>query len=681
MNRLSLETSPYLRQHAHNPVDWYPWGEEALQKARVENKPLLVSIGYSTCHWCHVMERESFEDADVAAFMNAHFVNVKIDREERPDLDAIYMDALQAMTGQGGWPLNVFLLPDAKPFYGGTYFPPRAVQGRASWMEVLTGVSNAFRERRHEMDAQAENLTTHLIESNRFGEKLKPEPGLFTEESLISMGKTLLKQADERYGGFGRPPKFPQSYSIRFLLQLGGALEQSDARTHGLFSLDRMIDGGIYDQLGGGFARYSTDAEWLAPHFEKMLYDNALLTEAIAEAYQLTGREKYKRILRQIRGFLGRELLHPDGGFYSALDADSEGVEGKFYVWDQAEVQTILGADSEIFSMYYEVLPEGNWEHVNVLRVIGDVASIAMEKAMTEEAVEDIVEKSRQRLMSARDQRIRPGLDHKILLGWNALMHSACSLAYRATGESAWFFLGKRNLEFMMDRFQSPTGDWHHAYTDEQRQGVAFLDDRAYLIRAWIEWHSVTGEWEWLEQARKLTADVVERFSDPDSPFFYFASVEQQDLIVRKKEIYDGALPSSNAVMAENLLRLGTIFDRADWRDRAERMVGGLGQALLRYPGSFGYWCRVLGMQVGGPTEVAFLGSDAVEWSKQIGGAYLPGAILLVVPTRPEGVTRFSVAEAFLRTVVQVCRKNTCLPPVYSPNELLIKLKNQSFPG
>ena len=679
MNRLSLETSPYLRQHAHNPVDWYPWGEEALQKSRAENKPMLISIGYSTCHWCHVMERESFEDADVAAFMNAHFVNIKIDREERPDLDAIYMDAVQAMTGQGGWPLHVFLLPDAKPFYGGTYFPPRAVQGRASWMEVLTGVSKAFQERRHEMDAQAENLTAHLIESNRFGEKLKPEPGLFNVESLISMGKTLLKQADQRYGGFGRPPKFPQSFSIRFLLQLGGRMGQTDAQTHGLFSLDRMIDGGIYDQLGGGFARYSTDAEWLAPHFEKMLYDNALLTEAIAEAYQLTGREKYKRTLREIRGFLERELLHPDGGFYSALDADSEGVEGKFYVWDQAEVQTILGADSEIFSMYYEVLPEGNWEHVNVLRVVGDVASIAMEKGMSEEAVEDILEKSRQRLMSARDQRIRPGLDHKILLGWNALMLSACAMAYRSTGDPAWYSLGKRNIEFFIDRFQSSAGDWHHVITDDQKQGVAFLDDRAYLIRAFIEWHSVTGEWGWLTRAKDLTERVIARFSDLDSPFFYFTSIEQQDLIVRKKEIYDGALPSPNAVMAENLLRLGTIFDRPDWRERAEQMVSGLGQALLRYPGSFGYWCRVLTMGVEGPTELTVSGPEAVDWVRQMGAVYLPGAILLVLPVKPDGWAGFYSTDSFSRTVVQVCRRNTCLPPVFSPNELLIKLKNLNF--
>lgn len=679
MNRLSLETSPYLRQHQHNPVNWYPWGEEALQLARAENKPLLVSIGYSTCHWCHVMERESFEDETVAAFMNKHFVNVKIDREERPDLDAIYMDAVQAMTGQGGWPLNVFLLPDGKPFYGGTYFPPRPVQGRPSWMDVLSGVSTAFRERRHEMDAQAENLTSHLIESNRFGEKLKPEADLFSEEPMIAMGKTLLKQADTVHGGFGRPPKFPQTFSIRFLLQLGVQYGQGEALTHALFSLDKMIEGGIYDQVGGGFARYSTDAEWLAPHFEKMLYDNALLVEAIAEAYQVTGRVKYRRALQEIRLFLERELMHPDGGFYSALDADSEGEEGKFYVWTQQELSEVLGADMEIFSAYYEVLPAGNWEGVNVLRVVGDASVIAAQRGCSVDQIETVLERCRAQLLAHREQRIRPGLDHKILLGWNALMHAACSLAYRATQDTAWLTMGRRNMQFLLQKFQTANDDWHHACTDGHQQGIAFLDDRVYLIRAWIEWHAITGEWAWLERSRVLMEDTLERFGDADSPLFYFTPSGMTDLILRKKEIYDGALPSANAVMAENLLRLGLIFDRSDWSDRSEQMVQVLGQALFRYPGSFGYWCRVLTQHVQGMTEVSFLGPEALEWMQQAGGTYLPTGVFLVISAPLAAPSQFSSINSFERTSVQVCRKNTCLPPVFSPKELLIRLKNPDF--
>jgi uncharacterized protein YyaL (SSP411 family) len=679
MNRLSLESSPYLRQHAHNPVDWYAWGEEALARARDENKPLLVSIGYSTCHWCHVMERESFENVEVAAYMNAHFINIKIDREERPDLDAIYMDAVQAMTGQGGWPLHAFLLPDGKPFYGGTYFPPRAVHGRSSWMEVLSGVANAFRERRNEMEAQAENLTAHLIESNRFGEKLKPEEGLFTEERLIAMGQTLLKQADPQYGGFGRPPKFPQSFSIRFLMLLGERYEQSAARSHALFSLDQMIDGGIYDQLAGGFARYSTDGEWLAPHFEKMLYDNALLVEAISEAYQLTGREKYRRTLAEIRGFLERELMHPDGGFYSALDADSEGVEGKFYVWTLSELQQILGADLPLFSAYYEVLEDGNWEGVNVLRVVGSVESIAQSNTLSVEAVKEKLASCRGKLLAHRATRIRPGLDHKILLGWNALMQSACSLAYRATGEEAWQVLGARNLQFLMTHFRSSTGSWHHVCTDGKRMGTAFLDDRAYLIRAWVAWHGVTGEWAWLEEARVLLEDTLQHFSDTESPFFFFTSSEQTDLLLRKKEIYDGALPAANAVMAENLHRLGMVFDRSDWIARSEQMVAALGQAILRYPVSFGYWCRVLSVHVGGLTEVTLTGPQAVDWSKLAGSCYLPEGLFLVLTDPAHPLPRLSDPKLYSRTTVQVCRNTTCLPPVFSPKELLISLKKRDF--
>ena len=678
MNRLSLETSPYLRQHAGNPVDWYPWGEEALQQARSANKPLLVSIGYSTCHWCHVMERESFENEDVAAFMNEHFVNVKIDREERPDLDAIYMDAVQSITGQGGWPLNVFLLPDGKPFYGGTYFPPRAVQGRASWMDVLSGVSKAFQERRTELDAQAENLTAHLIQSNRFGEQLKPEVGLFTEETLISMGNTLLKQADAVHGGFGRPPKFPQSFSIRFLMQAGELFQLNEATQHALFSLDRMIEGGIYDQLGGGFARYSTDAEWLAPHFEKMLYDNALLVEAIAEAYQLTGREKYRKTLQEIRSFLERELMHPAGGFYAALDADSEGVEGKFYVWSQAEIDQVLGEHATIFTRYYEILPTGNWEGVNILRVIGEVDRLAVELGISVQEVEAILHGCREKLLACRSNRIRPGLDHKILLGWNALMNAACSLAYRATSEVEWRDLALKNMLFLEENLRDQNGDWQHVSTDNKAQGIAFLDDRAYLIRAWIELHSITGDWNWLEKAEGLLEETVGSFADESASLFYFTPVGQTDLIVRKKEIYDGALPSPNAMMAEVLLKLGTLFDRSEWIERSKQMVASMGQALVRYPGSFGYWGRVLVQQVVGLTEITITGPESTNWALSCQGLYLPTGLFLLADSPKSG--RFADPALFERTAVQVCRKNTCEPPVYSPKELLIKLKKQDFP-
>ena len=359
-NRLINETSPYLLQHAHNPVDWYPWGPEALEKAKAENKPILVSIGYAACHWCHVMERESFENEATAEIMNTHFVNIKIDREERPDLDHIYMDAVQAMTGSGGWPLNVFLTPDTKPFYGGTYFPPEKAFNRASWTETLYGVIQAFRERRHEIDAQADNLTEHLLKANSFGIQPPEEAEtLFQPEKLQDCFAQYMKTADRQWGGFGKAPKFPQTFSIQFLLRHHHFTGEPVALEQALLSLDKMIDGGIYDQAGGGFARYSTDAEWLAPHFEKMLYDNALLISVLSEAYQLTGKTRYREVIEETLTFIEREMSHPEGGFYSALDADSEGVEGKFYTWSIEEIQALLGEDAEAFCAYYDITKAG----------------------------------------------------------------------------------------------------------------------------------------------------------------------------------------------------------------------------------------------------------------------------------------------------------------------------------
>ncbi len=367
-NKLVNETSPYLLQHAHNPVNWYPWNEEALELAKKENKPILVSIGYSACHWCHVMERESFEDEATAGIMNDHFVNIKIDREERPDLDHIYMDAVQAMTGSGGWPLNVFLTPEGKPFYGGTYFPPKRAFNRASWQEVLAGVHEAFTQRRNEIDSQAENLTEHLTQSNSFGISSPSETNFFTKEKSNEAFENIMKNADKVWGGFGRAPKFPQSFVIQYLLRFFHVNGNNEALDQALLSIDKMIDGGIYDQVGGGFARYSTDTEWLAPHFEKMLYDNALLISVISEAYQLTQNERYKEIIEETIEFIRREMMNSQNGFYAALDADSEGEEGKFYVWNFDEVKELLKDDATVFCDFFDISPNGNWERKNILR-------------------------------------------------------------------------------------------------------------------------------------------------------------------------------------------------------------------------------------------------------------------------------------------------------------------------
>ncbi len=617
-NQLIHETSPYLLQHAHNPVNWYPWGEEALLRAKKENKPILISIGYAACHWCHVMERESFENEATAAIMNQHFINIKIDREERPDLDHIYMDAVQAMTGSGGWPLNVFLTPDRKPFFGGTYFPPQKAYNRPSWQETLNGVIQAFRERRHEIDAQAENLTSHLLKSNSFGIQSTEEQELFISEKRDEIFQNIMKQADREWGGFGRAPKFPQTGSIQFLLRYSYLHTQKAsagsttpplreergsggeaALQQALLSLDKMIEGGIYDQAGGGFARYSTDTEWLAPHFEKMLYDNALLLSVLSEAYQLTKRERYREVIEETMDFVQREMLHSNNGFYAAIDADSEGVEGKFYVWQLKEVKELLGKEADIFCAYFDITEKGNWEHTNILRVKKPLEVFAPEKGMKADEVKELLKRGKHKLMQQREKRTRPLLDDKIILGWNALMNTAASKAFAATGNVRYRQLALDNMEFILSVFKSEKG-YHHTWKDGQAKYPAFLDDLAFLAEALLHLQEISGDTAWLEEAKKITMLVQEQFREEETGFFFYTPAGQQDVIVRKKEVYDSAVPSGNSVMAINLYRLGILLDRPEWKQQAMEIVAALGNAVVRYPTSFSYWaCLLQEMTVG----------------------------------------------------------------------------------
>ncbi|HRQ52582.1 MAG TPA: thioredoxin domain-containing protein, partial [Agriterribacter sp.] len=464
-NHLIHETSPYLLQHAYNPVNWYPWNEEALKKAEKENKPILVSIGYAACHWCHVMERESFEDERVAAIMNEHFVNIKIDREERPDLDHIYMNAVQTITGSGGWPLNVFLTPSRKPFYGGTYFPPSPVSGRPSWQQVLQGVVHAFRDKRGEIESQAENLTGHLLQSGSFGITAPSGKENITAAQFNTVFEHIMQSADMQNGGFGRAPKFPQTFTIQFLLRHFYYAQNEEALRLALLSLDKMIYGGIYDQLGGGFARYATDNGWLVPHFEKMLYDNALLVIVLSEAYQLTKDPLYADTIQHTMSFIERELTSEEGGFFSALDADSEGVEGKYYVWNKQEVDAVLQENADLFCKYYDITEEGNWEHQNILRVKQPLAAFAAQNGWDKEAVASTLQSCRTRLLELRRKRKPPLTDDKILLSWNALMNIACSKAYGALGKERYKQTAQRNMAFLLDKFRAAdTGNWLHAY-------------------------------------------------------------------------------------------------------------------------------------------------------------------------------------------------------------------------
>ena len=680
-NRLATESSPYLLQHAQNPVDWYPWGEEALQRAVKENKPLLVSIGYSACHWCHVMERESFEDPETALFMNANFVNIKIDREERPDLDHIYMDAVQAMTGSGGWPLNVFLTPRGKPFYGGTYFPPRRAYNRPSWKEILTSIADSFQSRRNEIEAQSEKLTGYLFQSNAFGLG-KPfsepdEAGFFNKKNLKDIFENIMKSADEEKGGFGKAPKFPQTFTIQFLLHYYYFTKNETALQQACLSLDKMIAGGIYDQIGGGFSRYSTDDEWLVPHFEKMLYDNALLLSVISEAYQLTLNEKYRQVIMQSADFLTRELMSPEGGFYSALDADSEGVEGKYYVWDKSEIEKILGGDSGLFCEYYNVSGQGNWEGKNILHTRSGEAEFAA--LQNRDAAESSIklDACRKKLLEHRRHRIAPQLDDKILLGWNALMVSALCQAYGATGIRRYRDLAVRNMDFIWENFRgSGLFYFHHSFKNGRARFPAFLDDYAYLVAALLHLQEVTGDSDWLQKAKKLTEHTLENFREEGSSYFYYTHTDQKDLIVRKKELVDGATASGNAVMSFNLLYLSVLFDQPGWKEMAVSNCRLLGESIVNYPTSFAVWATLLQALAYTIPEVVITGTDIEKVREGFLSNFIPYRVFQSTSVPNDRFPLLKDKPVPTVPNIFLCRDYSCQKPVTELNEFIRLLEN-----
>lgn len=664
MNRLSTQTSPYLLQHAHNPVDWFPWGDEAFEKARTEDLPLLVSIGYSACHWCHVMERESFEDPATAEIMNRNFVNVKIDREERPDLDHIYMDAVQAIAGNGGWPLNVFLTPEGKPFYGGTYFPPVSAYNRPSWTNLLQNISTAFREKRKEIESQANDITNHIGGSDPFGLDDQASPGLiqFPKEQCETVFKNLMETADRRHGGFGPAPKFPQTFSIRFLLQHYYYTRSDPALEQACLSLDKMIYGGIHDQLGGGFARYSTDAEWLAPHFEKMLYDNALLITTMSEAYQLTRKPHYRETIIQTMEFIARELSAPGGGFYAALDADSEGVEGKYYVWDKSETDTLLGQNAASFSAFYDITEKGNWEGKNILRIKNPLSRIP----------EEIDRLCRQILMEARNRRVRPQLDDKILLGWNALMITAACKAFAALGISEYRKLAVETMSFIEEKLQGAgIFRFFHTYKQGMAAIPAFLDDYACLIEAYIQLQEITGNGAYLKKALELTKWVLVNFSDDETGYFFFTHEKQEDVIVRKKEVYDGAVPSGNSVMATNLLYLGITFDIDEWKQRSAGACRGLNAAILKCPGSFGIWATLLNALSYEMYEIVLSGEKKEGKHVEFLAEFVPNRIFQLTSINHADFPLLGKKPVTGLSQFFLCRHYSCQQPVTEVNELL----------
>ncbi|SFQ08124.1 thioredoxin domain-containing protein [Parafilimonas terrae] len=672
-NNLINETSPYLLQHAHNPVNWYAWGEEALKKAKEENKPVLVSIGYSACHWCHVMERESFEDEATAQIMNENFINIKIDREERPDIDHIYMDAVQALTGSGGWPLNVFLTPGLMPFYGGTYFPPKPMMNRNSWQQVLLAISKAYNERSGDITKQAETLTQHLQKANSLDlNNAAPPIGKTTTNAIA---ENLIKVADGEWGGFGQAPKFPQTFSILFLLRDYFFSGNERSLKTALLSLDKMMMGGIYDHLGGGFCRYSTDRRWQIPHFEKMLYDNALLIDVYTEAYQVTKNNAYAKVVAETIGFVETELTDPEGGFYSALDADSEGVEGKYYVWNKQEIDELLGEDSEIFCQVFNISETGNWEDANILWQPETPEAVAASLGINKEKLAFLLENAKGTLLKARQKRVKPGLDNKVLLSWNALMLTALCKAYAAFGNEAYLNLAQNNIAFIEKYlFHSSDSVLLHSWNKTANPQPAFADDYAALIKAYILLAQVTANNDYLLKAKTLCEKCIELFSDRDNRFFYFTPVNQKDVLLRKIELYDGATPSGNALMAENLLKLSVYFDLPEWRKRSEDMILYIGNFAGKYPVSFARWNLNMLLLVYGLKEIVVMAEGYTTLVKKILREHIPLKVIQGAG-QPDEEWPLLKGKVILpnQTKIYICEDYNCLQPAGSFEEF----KNQ----
>ncbi|MBA2249969.1 MAG: thioredoxin domain-containing protein [Chitinophagaceae bacterium] len=693
-NALINETSPYLLQHAHNPVNWYPWNEIALSKAKEEDKPILISIGYSACHWCHVMERESFEDEATAKIMNDNFICIKIDREERPDLDQIYMEAVQVISGSGGWPLNVFLTPDRKPFYGGTYFPPVKAFNRASWKDVLLGIKQLFTEKREQVEAQAEELTTHIMNSNGIAQtknsRIDFTTEIFTRQQSDLIFENIMKQADTRWGGFGHAPKFPQTGTIQYLLRYYHFTKNETALKQACLSLDKMIDGGLYDHLSGGFARYSTDEQWLVPHFEKMLYDNALIISALCDAYQLTKNIRYKKIVEQTIGFLQNELMFKETGkvnnpaFYAALDADSEGIEGKYYVWGFKEIAEILKEDALIFCQFYGITESGNWkegpsenEPANILYIPVAHTEFAHSKNISEDNLQKTLDRGRERLLKERNKKIRPGLDDKIILGWNALMNIALSKAAAAFDNPYYRELAIGHLNFLWEKFQDSNEEnkFYHTYKNGVAKYPAFLDDYAYLVKACIHLQEITGNQLYLERAYNLVGYIIQHFSSEEG-FYFYTRKDQQDVIVRKQEVYDSATPSGNSIMAGNLNYLGTIYDNRNWKQKAVEMVDALSEVIIKYPTSFGTWSCLLADISAGINEIAITGPEAGKLKDEFLQHFIPNKVLQSADSDIEtGYPLISGKnDSRENTFIYVCKNFSCNLPVNTVEKAINQL-------
>jgi uncharacterized protein YyaL (SSP411 family) len=682
MNRLASETSPYLLQHAHNPVDWYPWGPAAFEKARAEDKPILLSVGYSACHWCHVMERESFEDPETARRMNELFVNIKVDREERPDVDHIYMQAVQAMTGHGGWPMTVFLTPDGVPFYGGTYFPPTDRHGLPAFPRLLLAVADAYRARKGEVVQSGRQL----VEQIQQGERLRSSVTLLTEEILFSAFQVLSPEFDERDGGIGRAPKFPQPMIWESVLRFWKRTGNPRAREMLTRTLTRMARGGMYDQLGGGFHRYSVDASWLVPHFEKMLYDNAQLARLYLHAWLATRDSEYRRIAEETLDYILREMTHPEGGFYSAQDADSEGEEGKFFLWSPGEIREVLGAGDEARAAlsYWGVDGGPNFEGKNILFVPREPTDVAATLGLSETELAALISRARQQLYQARERRVHPGRDDKVLVAWNGLACRAFAEAGRALGRPEYIQAAVRNAEFILSAMRKD-GRLLRTWKDGQAKLLGYLEDYAMLADALLAVYEATFDPGWLAMARSLADDMLRLFWNQEREAFFDTGVDHERLVVRPRNLFDNAVPCGSSVAMEVLLRLAVFTGEEAYERLAVQALRPMADLMSRYPSGFGRWLAALDLHLGPVVEVALVwpgSKDGLDGLlREVFGRYLPNR---VVAGREDGdpeadgipllESRSAIQD---KATAYVCHRYACQAPTTDPEVLARQLAGE----
>lgn len=661
-NHLANETSPYLLQHASNPVDWYPWGEEALEKAKRENKLLLISIGYSACHWCHVMEHESFEDEDVAKIMNEHFVSIKIDREERPDIDQVYMNAVQLLNQRGGWPLNCFALPDGKPFFGGTYFPKK------QWVEILGKIQQEYIMNPEKVNEFANRLTKGVQQSELI--VLSKDSSEFKAKDVDDLIEKWSNYFDNKEGGADRAPKFPIPNNYLFLLQYAHLMNDNIVLDHVQLTLDKMAYGGIYDQIGGGFARYSTDALWKVPHFEKMLYDNAQLVSLYSEAYKKFKNPLYKEIVYQTIDFIERELMSPEYVFYSALDADSEGEEGKYYVWEEPELKEVLGDEYAMFSDYYNINQKGLWEGKYILLRDKSNLEIAEKYNIEIKELENKIILWKQHLLGIRSKRIRPGLDDKCLTSWNGLMLKGYLDAYNAFGDDRFLKVAEKNASFIVGTIMEQDGRLLHSYKNGIKRINGYLEDYAFCIEGLVAMYEATFDHKWLDIAKKTMDYSISHFYDKNSGMFYFTSDLDPNLIARKMEITDNVIPASNSSIAKSLFSLGTILYNKQYVEMSKQMLLNVRMNMVKYPSGYSNWASLMMNFTGAFYEIAIVGDDALNLRQEFNFHYIPNK-LTIGSVRKSKLPLLENKFVQGSSMIYICIEKSCKLPVANIEEAL----------